>query len=412
MKIYPIFFLFLILFSFSCSSQEKTDKVLYGSDILISEKLDFLKDKKVGLVINQASVLNNGTSLLDTLKSLDVNITAIFSPEHGFYVDHSAGKKVESENNKYGIQAYSLYGKTRKPIPEMLENVDVIIFDLQDVGARFYTYISTMYYILQSAAENVKQVIILDRPNPISGNKLLGPVLINELKSFIGIAPINMIHGMTIGELANLFVNENYIKTEKKTDFEIIKMKNWKREFFWDDFNSSWIPTSPNIPDFETVLVYPATCLLEGTNISEGRGTEHPFKIIGAPFIDSKKLLDNLNNSDLTGCELQEINFTPEAIPGKADNPKYENQVCHGIKIHIINKYKFDQLDFGIKLLVTLHKLYSENFEFRNNHFDKLLGDKKIRVMIESDENAGSIINYINHQSENFNSIRQKYLLY
>ena len=186
---------------------------------------------------------------------------------------------------------------------------------------------------------------------------------------------------MTIGELANLFVNENYIKTEKKTDFEIIKMKNWKREFFWDDFNSSWIPTSPNIPDFETVLVYPATCLLEGTNISEGRGTEHPFKIIGAPFIDSKKLLDNLNNSDLTGCELQEINFTPEAIPGKADNPKYENQVCHGIKIHIINKYKFDQLDFGIKLLVTLHKLYSENFEFRNNHFDKLLGDKKIRVI-------------------------------
>ena len=412
MKIYPIFFLFLILFSFSCSSQEKTDKVLYGSDILISEKLDFLKDKKVGLVINQASVLNNGTSLLDTLKSLDVNITAIFSPEHGFYVDHSAGEKVESENNKYGIQAYSLYGKTRKPIPEMLENVDVIIFDLQDVGARFYTYISTMYYILQSAAENVKQVIILDRPNPISGNKLLGPVLINELKSFIGIAPINMIHGMTIGELANLFVNENYIESRKKLDLQIIKMKNWKREFFWDDFNSDWIPTSPNIPDFETVLVYPATCLLEGTNISEGRGTDHPFKIIGAPFIDSGKLLDELNQLNLQGFELQTIDFTPESIPGMAANPKYENQVCHGITIHITDKNKFDQLDFGVKLLVTLHRLYPGDFEFKYDHFDKLLGDKKVREMILENESAESIISYVNQQSEKFNSIRKKYLLY
>ena len=255
MKIYPTFFLFLILFSYSCSSQVKLDKVLYGSDVLITEKLDLLKDKKAGLVINQASVLSNRTSLLDTLESLGINITTIFSPEHGFYGNFSAGEKVENENEKYGIQIFSLYGKTKIPAPEMLENVDVIIFDLQDVGARFYTYISTMYYVLKAAAENNKQVIILDRPNPLSGNKFSGPVLQNELKSFIGIAPIDLIHGMTIGELANLFVNENYIESRKKLDLQIIKMKNWKREFFWDDFNSEWIPTSPNIPDFETVIV-------------------------------------------------------------------------------------------------------------------------------------------------------------
>ncbi len=412
MKIYSAFFLFLILFSFSCSSQEKPDKIFYGSDVLISEKLDLLGEKKVGLVINQASVLSNGTPLLDTLESLGINITTIFSPEHGFYGNISAGQEIENENNKYGIQIFSLYGRTKKPTPEMLANIDVIIFDIQDVGVRFYTYISTMFYVLQSASENNKQVIILDRPNPLSGNKFSGPVLQNELKSFIGIAPIDMIHGMTIGELANLFVNENYIETQKKPDFEIIKMKNWERELFWDDFAANWIPTSPNIHDFETVLVYPATCLLEGTNISEGRGTEHPFKIIGAPFINSKKLLVELNNSSLQGCEIIAIDFTPESIPEKAVNPKYEKQVCNGIKIHITDKNKFVQLEFGIKLLVALQKLYPEKFEFRKDHFDKLLGDKKIREMIEDNKNADSIINYINRQSENFNSIRKKYLLY
>ena len=407
MKIYPTFFLFLFLFFSSCSPQVKEDKVLYGSDVLISEKLELLKDKNVGLLINKSSVLSNGTPLIYTLESLGINITTIFSPEHGFYGNFSAGKEVES-----GIKTFSLYGKTKKPTSGMLENVDVIVFDLQDVGARFYTYASTMFYVLEAAAENNKQVIILDRPNPLSGNKFYGPVLLGDLESFIGIAPIDMIHGMTVCELANLFVNENYIETEKKPDFEIIKMKNWKREFFWDDFNSDWIPTSPNIPDFETVLVYPATCLLEGTNISEGRGTEHPFKMIGAPFIESEKLLDILSKSGFMGCEWQAIDFTPESIEGKAENPKYESQVCHGIKITITDKHKFNQLEFGIKLLTTIHKLYPEKFEFRKEHFDKLLGDKKIREMIEKNEDTNSIINYINQQSENFKLIRKKYLLY
>jgi uncharacterized protein YbbC (DUF1343 family) len=411
MKSLPSIFL-ILLFSVSCSPQIKQDKVLFGSDVLVSEKLDLIKNKKVGLVINQASVLSNGTSLLDTLESLRINITTIFSPEHGFYGNFSAGKEVGNENNKYGVQIYSLYGKTKKPTPEMLENVDVIVFDLQDIGARFYTYISTMFYVLQSAVENNKPVIILDRPNPLSGKKFYGPVLNKDLISFIGIAPIDMIHGITVGELANLFVNENYINTKSKPGFEIIKMKNWKREFFWDDFESQWIPTSPNIPDFETVLLYPATCLLEGTNISEGRGTKNPFKIIGAPFIDPKQLISELEKSGLAGCDLETIDFKPETIPGKADNPKYENQVSHGIQIHILDKNNFNQLEFGIKLLVTLHNLYPENFKFIPAQFDQLTGDKKMREMIEQNKSVENILNYINQQSKNFNSTREKYLLY
>jgi len=400
------------MFSLSCSSQVKLDKVFYGSDVLISENLDLIKNKKTGLVINQASVLSNGTFLLDTLESLGIYITAIFSPEHGFFGKFSAGENVENENNKYEVKIFSLYGKTNKPTPEMLANVDVIIFDLQDVGVRFYTYISTLFYVLQSAAENNKHVIILDRPNPLGGIKFSGPVLQNNLKSFIGIAPIGMIHGMTIGELANLFVNENYIISKKKPRFEIIKMKNWNRDFFWDDFNSDWNAPSPNIQDFETALIYPATCLLEGTNISEGRGTEHPFKIIGAPFINSENLIKELNYNRLDGCELKEIDFKSNSLPGKAENPKFENQLCSGIEIHITDKNKFNQLDFGIKLLIILHKLYPDDFKFINNQFDHLTGDKKIREMIEENENTDSIIEYIDKQSEKFNTTRKKYLLY
>ncbi len=412
MKIYHSSFLILFLFSFSCSSQIKPDKVLFGSDILVSEKFNLIKDKKVGLVINQASVLSNGTSLLDTLKSLGINISTIFAPEHGFSGNIVAGENIEDEITENGIQIFSLYGKMKKPTPEMLQNVDVIIFDLQDIGVRFYTYISTMYYILQSASENNKVVIILDRPNPLNGNKFSGPLLNNDLISFIGITQIDMIHGMTIGELAQLFVSEGYLKTIEKPSLQIIKMKNWKREFSWNDFNPDWIPTSPNIPDFETVLIYPATCLLEGTNISEGRGTDHPFKIIGTPFIDSKKLKTELLKTDLSGCELEEIVFTPESISGKADNPKFENQVCHGIKIHITDKNKFNQLEFGIKLLVTLHKLYPDKFEFIPKHFDQLIGDKNIRKMIQLNESVESIITHINQQSKKFNLVRKKYLLY
>lgn len=412
MKIVQIIISVFLLVSVSCSSQTKPEKVLFGSDVFVSENIEQLRNKKVALVANQASVLSNGTNLLDTLKSLGINISVVFTPEHGFSGKFAAGEFVEKENIDHGFKSYSLYGKTKTPTPEMLKNTDIIIFDLQDVGVRFYTYISTMFYVLQSAAENNKKVIILDRPNPLSGNKLSGSVLQEDLKSFIGIAPISLIHGMTIGELANLFVTENYIQTSVKPDLEIIRMKNWKREFYWDDINANWIPTSPNIPDFETVLIYPAACLLEGTDVSEGRGTEHPFKLIGAPFIDPGNLIDELDQSGIGGCELTPGEFMPISIPGKSVNPKFENKLCKGINIKITDKKKFDQLDFGTKLLITLHKLYPEDFEFIPAHFDHLTGDKKIREMIEGNQDVNSVIDYINRQSESFKSTREKYLLY
>ena len=233
--------------------------------------------------------------MIDTLLSLGINITALYSLEHGFDLDFADGVFIKNSDEKIkSIPVHSLYGKNKKPTKEMLVDVDIILFDVQDVGARFYTYISSLFYILQTAAENNIKVIILDRPNPLGGKRAEGPVLNEDYKSFFGIAPIPILHGMTIGELAMLFISENYIASTSP-DIEIIKMKGWERNNYWDDLNLTWLPTSPNIPTFETALVYPGTCLIEGTNISEGRGTENPFLTIGAPFINPDNLINELN---------------------------------------------------------------------------------------------------------------------
>ena len=265
---------------FSCGQSLQDKEILFGSDVLIKEKIKMLDGKRIGVVSNKNSVMRNGVHLIDTLLSLGINVNAIYSLEHGFKQEFADGVIINIPSKDFKkIPVHSLYGETKKPTVEMLEDVDLILFDIQDVGARFYTYISSMFYILQAAAENNINVVILDRPNPLGGERVEGPVLIDDYKSFIGIAPIPILHGMTIGELAILFTSENYIASSSP-EVEIINMKGWKRKNYWDDLNLTWLPTSPNIPSFETALVYPGTCLLEGTNISEGRGTENPFLTI------------------------------------------------------------------------------------------------------------------------------------
>ena len=294
----------------------------------------------------------------------------------------------------------------------MLTDVDIILFDVQDVGARFYTYISSMFYILQAAAENNIKVIILDRPNPIGGVVVDGPVLIDKYKSFFGIAPIPILHGMTIGELAMLFAKENYININSILDLIVVKMNGWERNIYWDDLNLTWLPTSPNIPTFETALVYPGTCLFEGTNISEGRGTENPFLTIGAPFINPDKLISELQIEISNGIECSPVKFVPKEILGKAVKPKFEGEKCYGINIKVADKTKFGAIDFGLKLVYTLHKLYPSEFEFRQNHFDLLTGTNKIRLSIEKGDSPDNIKKLWQEDLNNFKKIRNKYLLY
>ena len=269
-----------------------------------------------------------------------------------------------------------------------------------------------MFYIIQAASEHNIEVFILDRPNPLGGEKVEGPVLNNDFQSFIGIAPISILHGMTIGELALLFTLENYIAADNFPKFQIIKMKGWKRNSYWDDLNITWLPTSPNIPTFETALVYPGTCLIEGTNISEGRGTENPFLTIGAPFINHGELISELNIDETTGIKLSPTKFVPVEIKGKAVNPKFNGEKCYGINIKVIDKTKFSAVDFGLNLIYVLHKLYPDEFEFRENHFDLLAGTDKIRKSIENGDSPDKLKKLWQKDLNIFKKIRNKYLLY
>lgn len=407
-----IFNLLLTLNSI-CQAQNKTD-FQFGADQLLSENLNLIKNKNLGIVSNHTAHLSNGIHLVDTLHSLkEISITALFGPEHGIRGDNPAGTTItDGIDSKTGIPVYSLYGKDRKPTKEMLKDVEVLIFDIQDVGARFYTYISTLFYIVQAAAENNIQLIILDRPNPINGIQVDGPIRKPELSSFVGIAPIPIAHGMTVGELAQLFAGEKYIGNNLKVDLKIIKMKNWDRNLFYDSYHSSWIKPSPNIPSLDAAIVYPGTCLIEGTNVSEGRGTDAPFLKIGAPFVNSNELAEELGKQNIEGITFEPISFTPIEIPGVVSNPKYKNEKCNGVKINLTNRDKFESVKFGIKLVSTLLGLYPTQFKFSDESFDKLAGDSSIRQKINNGIPAEDIIQSYQNELNDFNELRKKYLLY
>ncbi len=408
--------IFLILTAFvnlSCQTSDSNNHVFFGDELLLKENIELLKDKRVGVVTNHSAVLPNNVHLVDTLLTLGINITALFSPEHGIRGEISDGSKISSStDDKTGIPIFSLYGNVKKPTKEMLKNIDIILFDIQDIGVRFYTYISTLYYLLQSAAENNLSVIVLDRPNPSTGMRVSGTVLDTAFKSFIGIAPIPVLHGMTIGELAELFVEENFINTSSKPELTVIKMNGWKRNYFWDDIDREWIPTSPNIPSFETALIYPGTAFIEGTNISEGRGTGDPFLTIGAPFISSEELINILKSLQIAGVDFSPSSFTPVNIKGKVVHPKYGGIKCYGLKFNLTDKKKFNAVEFGVYLIYSLLKLYPDNFKFKDNYFDKLAGNDKLRKDLLAGKNPSAIISSWEIELEKFKSIRKKYLLY
>lgn len=399
--------LFAFLFSIPIQSQ-----VVNGADLLFSENQNLIEGKNIGVICNHTSLLSDGTHLVDKLLEKDnVNVKAIFTPEHGFKGTAEAGELIDNNKNLYKeVPIVSLYGVDRKPGKETLKDIDLLIFDIQDVGARFYTYISTLYYVLEAAGENRISIIVLDRPNPIGGKYVDGPVLENKFKSFVGIAPIPITHGLTVGELAKYFVGEKLISSWKNISLTVINCKNWKREIP-NEFNSKWNSPSPNINSLETALIYPGTCLLEGTNISEGRGTHFPFIQFGAPFINSQQVIEKLNLLKVDGAEFQPVSFTPENIEAMATNPKFENTVCNGIKVNIIDSNKFESVKFGVKLLHVLVRLYGDKLKF-NNSFDRLAGTDVLKKQLENKIEPDQIFASWQSDLSKFNKKRNKYLLY
>ena len=389
--------LLLVCYLFASASCGTTKNNFSGStDPIITgaERSDFylplLKDKKVGIVTNQTGIIrgsNNATvSIVDHLISNKIAVHKIFAPEHGFRGTADAGEHiVDGKDTKTGLPIISLYGNNKKPKPEQLVGIDVVVFDLQDVGARFYTYISSLHYIMEACAENNIPLFVLDRPNP-NGAIVDGPMLEKEYTSFVGMHPIPLLHGMTIGEYARMINGEKWLKNGVQCDLKVIHCLNYKRDMPYE----LPVKPSPNLPNAQAVNLYASLCLFEGTNVSVGRGTEKQFQIYGSPFLPKS-----------------DFSFTP--IPNfGAKEPVYKDQFCYGEDLTQIEKVK--QLE--LKWLLKAYNSTSDKSKFFNEFFTKLAGTKKLQQQIESGVSENEIRKSWEKGLQDFKKMREKYLIY
>jgi uncharacterized protein YbbC (DUF1343 family) len=355
-----------------------------GLEVIVAEDFKPLHGKTIGLITNHTGSDRQGRHIVDLfLRAKGVRVAALFGPEHGIRGRSEGGAKIATQSDSAsGLTIYSLYGATRKPSPEMLHGLDALVFDMQDAGARFYTYISTMSLAMEAAAEADIDFYVLDRPNPIGG-RVEGPVLEEEHRSFVGIHPVALRHGMTIGELAQMFLGEGWILPRGDLNhsgkppqtpwakLRIIRMQNWRHSLLFSETGLPWIAPSPNMTSLQAALLYPGVALLEATNFSEGRGTVRPFEVIGAPWLDPARLMAELQHV-MPGIVLEATRFTPVAIPGKVMNPKFENQECPGLALAVTEPHRFETVKFGVALLCALHKIHPDEFAINQNGLARL----------------------------------------
>lgn len=378
-----------------------------GLDVFLENDYKKYQGKRIGLVTNMTGVNERLIPAIDLFfDHRDIELTALFGPEHGIRGDAKEGEVVTSFTDPATkLPVYSLYGETRKPTEEMMDKIDVIVFDLQDIGSRYYTYIYTMAYVMEACVEYGKELVVLDRPNPISGQNLEGNLVEEDVRSFIGLFPIPNRHGMTVGELAKMFKHE----FSYPCDLTVIPMQGWKREMYFDDTGLFWVPPSPNTTTMDMMILYPGTCLVEGTNLSEGRGTTKPFEWIGAPFIDGQALAKRFNEKELPGVLARPITFSPTY-------QKHQGETCGGIQLHIENRHDVHALKTGVALLETIAHMYPNEFEFIENKpgryfFDLLAGTKQLKQSI-LDNQTESFFKKCKRQLKDFNKIRENYLIY
>ena len=377
-----------------------------GLDKINMQNFTELQGKRVGVIVNHTSLDKDGKHLIELAHSAGLNIGAVFSPEHGFKGIAPAGEKIEDGVDPLsGAPIYSLYGKTRKPSSEMLQHIDILLFDLQDIGVRYYTYLSTLTLVLEAAAENELQVIVLDRLNPLL-RTVNGSVLDKKFSSFVGMHPLPVLHGMSLGELAQMINGEGWLNNKHKTDLTIIP---YEGKIEKDDLKGVFNPApSPNMPNLETAWLYQGLCLLEGTNVSEGRGTETPFMLLGAPWINNEILFKELSKISNPLDKFEIIQFTPQSKPA-AKYPKYENEICFGLRIH----YLVNPIEWTIQLLGFIRSQHPEQFQFLESNFiDKLYGSDRLRISIEKNKNLTDIIEQFSSDEKDFYLKRKKYLMY
>lgn len=401
--------LLVILLLFYINLYSTPPQVVLGNEIFLKDLLPEIKNKKLGLVINHTSLLPNGTPLLQALLERRALVRAIFSPEHGYSGLEEGGIQIKN-SSRHNINIYSLYGQNKKPTPAQMKEIDVFIYDIQDVGTRFYTYITTLKYVIMAASEAHLPVYVLDRPNPIGGEIIEGPRLQVKFKSFIGAFPIPVRHGLTCGELSLMMKGEGWVSPE--IDLRVVKMENWKRKYFWEDTQLNWIPTSPNMPSPETACAYPGTGLLGGIILNQGLGTPEPFLRWGAPWMEPYKIEKALPKAALRGITLEKITYTPIPIPGKTLQPPYKNQPCRGFKIHILQKNAFFSLRFTLALIKVLKELYPEKIYQSSQSLTLMFGNDLLAKYLQGTITYPALLDSISRDESQFREQRHPYLLY
>jgi uncharacterized protein YbbC (DUF1343 family) len=384
-----------------------------GIEILLAHKRYLIRDARIGIVVHPASVLPDLRHAADALFGCrDFHLAALFGPQHG-----ARGEKQDNmiESGFYRdpdnhLPVHSLYGDTRRPTEEMMQDIDVLLFDLQDAGTRVYTFIYTMAYCMEACALWGKHMMVLDRPNPINGRQVEGNLLDSEYRSFVGLFPIPMRHGMTTGELARLFNSEFGIHCS----LDVIQMEGWQRNHWFDQTGLPWIQPSPNLPTPDSATVYPGTVLIEGTNLSEGRGTTRPFELVGAPYIESRSFAEKLNALGLPGVWFRPAYFQPTY-------QKWAGEMCGGVQIHVKDREAFEPYLTGIAVIAAAHSLYPESFKWREPPYEYeyeklpiqiLCGGRQIPDMLERSTLLSQIRQSWQDDVEAFISRRAPYLLY
>jgi len=404
--------LFILFTSFENHSEVKpivsdiaANQFMLGNEALIEMSNSPLKGKRIGLITNNSGVLSDGRLFMDLL-SEHHDLRKIFTPEHGLRGNE---RNEDYTDEATGAFVVSLYGNKEKPTSSDLSDVDVLVYDLQDVSARFYTFVNTLYYCMQAATENDKKIVVCDRPIIPDANYVDGFVLEDSYKSFVGLLNVPAAYAMTCGELA-LLINSEYL--DNKCDLEISKMKNYTRDMNYDDLNLYWKTPSPNMYFPSTAVAYLGTCLFEGTNFGEGRGSNNPFEYVGAPYCDGDLLARELNSMNFKGVVFDPITFTPKQIMSWQTKPKYADKVCSGVYIKVTDRKVAEPYKVAVAILVLLNKYFSQ-FQINSNNFiDKLAGTDKLRNMIISGRSYEDIISSYQNDLNDFKKIRKKYLLY
>lgn len=403
-----------LLLSICIAGMLPAQTVMTGIDVLSANGFDLLKGKRVGLITNPTGIASDFTSTVDILASAKhITLAGLYGPEHGVRGDVTAGAKIESHVDPVTqIPVHSLYGKTRKPTPEMLKGIDVLVYDIQDIGSRSYTYINTMAYAMEAAAENNIPFVVLDRPNPLDGNRVEGNILDMKFRSFVGQYPIPYVYGMTCGEFATMLNEEGWLEGGKKCDLTVVKMKNWKRSMSWEETGLPWVPTSPHVPNALNAVHYSANGIIgELQTVNIGVGYTMPFQLIGAEWIDSRRLSAVLNDKKLPGVYFRPLSY----------KPYYGEQLgkqLSGVQIHITDSKTANLTNINIHIIEALIALYPDKNPFlladssRNAMFDKVMGTDDVRKKLSNGATASSVVASWEKGIAEFMKLRKKYLLY